>query len=194
MMRILRPSDVKAMRVRLGLTQAQLAELAGVTQPYIAKIEAATADPRLSTLEKISKALERATTMEKHVAVERIMASPIIAVRLSDRVEKAIRFMKSHAISQLPVLDGDVHVGSISETTIVHKITSGENMSKLLKRGIGELMEGPFPAVGKDADIDIVYPLLMHEPAVLVMGHGKAIGIVTKADLFKLAGKMEIKS
>lgn len=193
-MRILRPSEVKTMRVRLGLTQAQLAELAGVTQAYISKIEAAAADPRISTLEKISKALEQATATEKRAVVGQIMASPMIAVRPGDRVEKAIRLMKSYDISQLPVLDGDVHVGSISEATIVHKIASGENMSKLLRRGIGELMEGPFPTVGKDADVDILYPLLMHEPAVLVMEQGKAIGIVTKADLFKLAEKLRIKS
>ena len=182
------------MRVRLGLTQAELAELAGVTQAYVSKIEAAAVDPRISTLEKISKALEQATATEKRAVVGQIMASPMIAVRPGDRVEKAIRLMKSYDISQLPVLDGDVHVGSISEATIVHKIASGENMSKLLRRGIGELMEGPFPTVGKDADVDILYPLLMHEPAVLVMEQGKAIGIVTKADLFKLAEKLRIKS
>lgn len=190
-MRILRPSEVKAMRTRLGLTQVQLAELAGVTQAYIAKIETGTADPRVSTLEKISKALERATAMETRIVVEQIMASPIIVVKPSDRVEKAIRLMKSYDISQLPVLDGDAHVGSISEATIVHRIASGENMPKLLKRSTGELMEGPFPTVSKDVDVDAVYALLKHEPAVLVMEHGRVIGIVTKADLFKLAGKIK---
>ncbi len=182
------------MRTRLGLTQVQLAELAGVTQAYIAKIEAGDADPRISTLEKISKALERATTEEKRVTVEQIMASPIVAIKSDDRIEKAIRLMKSYDISQLPVLDGEAQVGSISEATIVHKIAAGENMHKLLRRSISEMMEGPLPTVGKDVDVNVVYPLLEHEPAVLVVEHGKVTGIVTKADLFKLAGKLRAKS
>lgn len=190
-MRILRLSEIRTMRTRLGLTQAQLAELAGVSQAYIAKIEAGTVDPRISTLEKISKALERATTMEKRVTVEQIMASPIITVKPNDKIEKAIRLMESNYISQLPVLKGGTQVGSISEGTIVRKIASGEDMLKLLKRGVKEIMEDPFPTVSKNADLDLVYHLLEHGAAVLVIEHGRAVGIATKADVFKLMGKLE---
>jgi predicted transcriptional regulator len=102
--------------------------------------------------------------------------------------------MKSYDISQLPVLEGEAQVGSISEATIVHKIAAGENMHKLLRYNISEMMEGPLPTVGKDVDVDVIYPILEHEPAVLVMEHGKVAGIVTKADLFKLAGKLRTKS
>lgn len=193
-MRILRLSEVKAMRTRLGLSQKQLAELAGVTQAYISKIEARTVDPRVSTLEKISKALERATAMEKRATVGQIMTSPIVAVKSDDRVDKAIQLMKSHDISQLPVLDGEVQVGSISEATVVQRIASGENMARLLKRNVRDIMENSFPTVSKDTDIDVVYSLLEHEPAIIVVERGKVAGIVTKADLFKLAGKPRGKS
>ncbi|MDI6642466.1 MAG: CBS domain-containing protein [Candidatus Hodarchaeaceae archaeon] len=186
---IFKPSEVKVMRVRLGLTQAKLAELAGVTQAYIAKIEAGEADPRVSTLEKISKALEQVGAGEQHISVGQIMSSPIISVRPTDRIERAVRLMKSHDISQLPVLDGDVPVGSVSETTVVRKIASGENMSKLLKRSVSEIMDGPLPTVSKDSDVDVAYHLLEYEPAVVVLERGKAVGIVAKADVFKLTGK-----
>lgn len=179
------------MRARLGITQVELAKLAGVTQAYIAKIEAGTTDPRISTLERISKALERATVAEKYVTVEQIMASPIIAVKPNDKIKKAIRLMEAYNISQLPVLDSEIQVGSVSETTLVRKITSGENMLRLLSRDIKEIMEDPFPSVGKDADVDVVYHLLEHEPAVLVVERGKAVGIVTKADVFKLMGELK---
>ncbi|MDH5443063.1 MAG: CBS domain-containing protein [Candidatus Hadarchaeaceae archaeon] len=193
-MRILRLSEVKAMRTRLGLSQKQLAELAGVTQAYISKIEARTVDPRVSTLEKISKALERATAMEKRANVGQIMTSPIVAVKSDDRVDKAIHLMKSYDISQLPVLDEEVQVGSISEATVMQRIASGENMARLLKRNVRDIMENSFPTVSKDTDIDVVYSLLEHEPAIIVVAHGKVTGIVTKADLFKLAGKPRGKS
>ena len=184
---ILKPSEVKAMRIRLGLSQSKLAELAGVTQAYIAKIEAGKADPRFSTLERISKALERTTAEGQRVLVGRIMSSPIVSAKPTDKIERVVRMMKTHDISQLPVLDRDVQVGSISEGSIVQEIASGENMGKLLRRKVGEIMDEPFPTVGKDADINLVYQLLEHGSAILVVEHGKPVGIVTKADIFKLA-------
>ena len=189
-MGILKPSEVRAMRMRLGLTQAKLAELAGVTQAYIAKIEAGEADPRVSTLERISKALEQVTAEGRRISVSRMMSSPIISVKPDDKIGRAVRLMKSHDISQLPVLKGDVQVGSISETTIVRKLTSGENMLRLLRRNVSEMMDEPLPMVGKDADIDVAYHLLEHEPAVVVVDRGKAIGIVARADVFKLTKKI----
>ncbi len=189
-MKILRPSEIRAMRTKLGLTQAQLAELAGVTQAYIAKIEAGAADPRVSTLEKILKALERATA-EKHISVEEIMTSPIVRVRPGDKVEKAVRLMGSYKISQLPALDGETQVGSISETALMRKITAGEDMSKLVRRSVEEVMENPFPTVSKDTDVDTIYRLLEHSPAILVVDRGRATGIVTKADILKLVSRSE---
>ncbi|RLG57669.1 MAG: inosine-5-monophosphate dehydrogenase [Hadesarchaea archaeon] len=176
-------------RIRAGLTQAKLAELAGVTQAYIAKIEAGEADPRVSTLEKISLALERATTGGRRTTVEELMSSPIISVKPHDKIEQAIRLMLSNDISQLPVLEGGVQVGSISETTFIHRITSGEDISKLLKRSVTEMMDNPFPTVSKDANIEVAYHLLEHEPALVVVDHGRPVGIITKADVFKLTGQ-----
>jgi len=51
--------------LELGLTQVQLAKLAGVTQAYIAKIEAGTADPTVSILEKILETLEKTASEKK---------------------------------------------------------------------------------------------------------------------------------
>lgn len=186
-MGILRPSEIKATRTRVGLTQAKLAELAGVTQAYIAKIEAGLADPRVSTLEKISNVLEQELVKEGRILVGKIMSSPIISVKPDDKIERAVRLMESHDISQLPVLEGGIQIGSISETTFVRKIASGKDMLKLLSGSVSEIMDEPFPTVRKDADISVAYHLLEHEPALVVVEHGKAVGIVTKADVFKLA-------
>lgn len=188
-MRILKPTEIRALRAKLGLTQAQLAELAGVTQAYIAKIEAGTTDPRVSTLEKILTALERAR-VEKRVTAGQIMATPIISVRPNDKIEKAIRLMESYNISQLPILDGATQVGAISETTIMRKIADGEDMFKLVRRNVEETMDNPFPSISKDTDIDTVYHLLEHNPAVLVIDRGRVVGIVTKADVLKLVKEL----
>lgn len=55
--------NVKTRRRALGLTQAGVAKRMGVTQARIAEIETGTANPRLSTIARIAKAL-RTTASE----------------------------------------------------------------------------------------------------------------------------------
>lgn len=56
---------IKESRRASGLTQAELADRAGMTQPVIARLEREGANPRLSTLEKViaatGQSLELAT-------------------------------------------------------------------------------------------------------------------------------------
>lgn len=48
---------LKELRAQQGLTQAALAERAGVTLSYIGRLEIGRHDPQLSTLYKLAKAL-----------------------------------------------------------------------------------------------------------------------------------------
>jgi predicted transcriptional regulator len=189
-MRLMRPEEIRSLRIKLGLTQEQLAELAGVTQAYIAKIEAGIADPKVSTLERILTALEGAKA-QKRITAGQIMNAPIISVKPNDKVEKAIRLMESYDISQLPVLEGSTQIGSIAEATILRKIAEGVDMFKLVRSNVEEIMEDPFPTVGKDTDVDTVCHLLEHNPAVLIVDRNRAIGIVTKADVLKLVNEFK---
>ena len=50
-------SLVRAWREYLGLTQEELAERAGMSQPAVAKLESPTARPRRVTLQKLAAAL-----------------------------------------------------------------------------------------------------------------------------------------
>ncbi len=49
--------QVARLRIRLGLTQAQLAEMVGTKQPSIARLESGASSPSLSFLEKVAEAL-----------------------------------------------------------------------------------------------------------------------------------------
>ena len=50
--------QIKARREALGLTQVDLAKRARLSRGYLIRLEAGQQDPRLSTLEKIAKALK----------------------------------------------------------------------------------------------------------------------------------------
>ncbi len=50
-------SMIKAWREHLGLTQADLADKAGMTQPAVAQLEKSTGNVRTATLEKLANAM-----------------------------------------------------------------------------------------------------------------------------------------
>jgi transcriptional regulator with XRE-family HTH domain len=49
---------IKALREKRGWTQQQLADEAGISRTYLARIETARHDPTLTSLEKIARALK----------------------------------------------------------------------------------------------------------------------------------------
>jgi DNA-binding XRE family transcriptional regulator len=49
---------IKSLRAKRGLTQKQLAERAGISHGYLARLETARQDPSLTILEKLAKALK----------------------------------------------------------------------------------------------------------------------------------------
>jgi transcriptional regulator with XRE-family HTH domain len=49
---------LKALRKTRGMSQEALAERAGISRTYLARLETARQDPTLSTLEKLAKALK----------------------------------------------------------------------------------------------------------------------------------------
>lgn len=177
--------EIKRLRRQANITQTELAKRAGVSQSLIARIEAGTLDPRLSTFKKILDALKQ-VQVEKKRKVEELMSSPVIYVGPDDTVVKVARLMQKNAISQLPVLDKGVQVGSVSETIIINRIATEGDPTRLVNLKVGEIMEDPFPTVSKTANLDVAVSLLRSSPAVLVVDKGRAVGIIAKADAIKL--------
>lgn len=176
------PREIKRIRKELGITQEELARKAGVTQAYIAKLENGKVDPRLSTFNKILEALIECKKAK--LAAKKIMSSPIIAVKPYESVEKVIKLMNENNISQVPVIAGNKIVGSITEKTLVRKSMEYDDIYE--KKAV-EVMDGPFPIVSGDEDIEVVKYLLEEHPAVIVQDkEGRPVGIITRSDLFKL--------
>lgn len=178
--------DTIASRRRvLGLTQAQLAEKAGVSQSYIAKLEAKNIEPSYSKVKAILEVLN-GLEQGRETRVEEIMTTKIISVQQNEVIQKAVDIMRDTGFSQLPVMDEDRPVGSITERTIIDRITSTEEDGPVTEMPISEVMADPFPQVGEDAPVSIIAGLLRIYPAVMVYNKDKITGIVTKADLLKI--------
>lgn len=177
--------EVAKKRRIMGLTQQKLARLAGVSQSLIAKLESQKIDPSYTKVKAIFDALERLQT-ETEVRAEEVLHSKVIGIQKSDQVSKAVQTMADYGYSQLPVFDGEHAVGSISEKTIIGKVSAGKDLNQISKRSVGDVMEEAFPQVGEDAPLPLIASLLQVYPAVLISKKGKVVGIVTKADLLKM--------
>jgi len=177
--------EVAKKRRSMGLTQQKLAHLAGVSQSLIAKLESNKIDPSYTKVKAILDALERLQT-EKEVCANEVLHNQVIGIQKSALVSEAVQMMAEYGYSQLPVFDGDHAVGSISEKTIIGKVSAGKDLSEVSKRSVEKVMEEAFPQVGEDAPLTLISSLLQVYSAVLISRKGKVVGIVTKADLLKM--------
>jgi len=175
---------IAARRRGLGLTQTQLADLAGVSQSYIAKLEARRIEPSYARVKAIFEALQRLEE-GRDVRASEIMTPDVVGVQVGDPVQRAVSLMRTYGYSQLPVFDGGRPVGSLSERTIIDRIVNGEEGGSVAERPVSEIMADAFPQVGEDAPLSLLTSLLRVYPAVLVSRKGEVTGIVTKADLLK---------
>lgn len=174
--------EIKRRRKLLGLTQMQLSKLSGVSQSLIAKIESGTVDPSYSKTKSVFDALESVGREQSNKASD-LMNKKVLKLSPKDSPFKAIKLMQQYSISQLPVFEGGANVGSISEKTLLERISGGVDIST---RTIQEVMDDPFPVVPEASPLDLLVMLLQYNPAVLVDKSGKITGIVTKADLLKV--------
>jgi predicted transcriptional regulator len=169
---------IKELREKLGITQKELAERVGVTQAHIAKIESEKVDARLSTINKIVSILESNQNIAK---CKNFMTKHFISLSSKDKVTKAIQVMRKYNISQIPLIDNNISVGSIRESTIIKNLE--KNISE---KKIKDIMEESFPVIDSNDTIETAKSLLDFHQAVLFTENGRIVGIMTKSDLLRL--------
>ena len=113
------------------------------------------------------------------------MHSPIIHTSSGDSIEEAARIMEEHGVSQMPVIDNGVPVGSLSTDQIVSSMTD-QDLKKVSHFLVKDVMGDSFPTVSPTTDANTVSRILEKNPAVLVFEKGKVTGVVTKHDVMKM--------
>ena len=167
-------SDIKRLRMKVGLSQTALAKKAGVSQAHIAKIESGKVDPRFSTVDRIFRCLKE----EEKDHCRKYMTPHIYGVEQDDSVSRAARMMREKGISQVVVFRGRSVIGMITEEDLLR--FSGDRSSDADKA-----MSEPPPKVVGTTSADTVKDLLLEFPAVIVMEQDEAVGIITRSDLIK---------
>ncbi len=172
-------AKLRRLRTEAGLTQKRLAELVGVSQAHVAKIERGNVDPRLSTINKILRVL----TKVKQKKCGDIMTQEVIFAKANDSILKISEVMIRHAVSQVPVMSGKKVVGTITEETIIRNLRAN-----LAEEKAKNVMDPPLLTVQEDASLDVIRPLLEKHPGILIEKNKEVVGIITRSDLLKTIG------
>jgi cystathionine beta-synthase len=116
----------------------------------------------------------------------------LVIARPYQTVFHALKTMQEQDISQIPVFEENLPIGTIYEDQILTLALQGKDLRKLVVR---EMMAKPLPRVPKNAPVERVTYILSHEnPAVFVEMDDARFEILTKYDLMStVAGLMEQK-
>jgi cystathionine beta-synthase len=112
----------------------------------------------------------------------------VITIDVAATVREAADMMRQYNVSQLPVLDTGILVGSLREEVLMKALLENP---KMYSDYVAKVMEKPFPIVEPGADLEQVYKLLMRgSPAVVVGKENQLEGIITRIDVIGyLAGR-----
>ncbi|MCL1811211.1 MAG: CBS domain-containing protein [Methanomassiliicoccaceae archaeon] len=180
-------SEIRRLRKSLDITQTELSKESGISQSTIAKIERERISASYETVVALFGALERMrqTNMQDMRAID-AASKKVITIQSNEKVHSATELMRSTGFSQLPVLSGDVPVGSISERSIFNLLRAGRTMDELKDTVVSAIMEESFPLVNENTPLSSVTSIMTDCDAVLVFRKGKVVGMITDTDLLKL--------
>ena len=116
----------------------------------------------------------------------------LVIARPYQTVFHALKTMQEQDISQIPVFEENLPIGTVYEDQILSLALQGKDLRKLVVR---EVMSKPLPRVPKNAPVERVTYILSHEnPAVFVEMDETRFEILTKYDLMStVASLMEQK-
>jgi cystathionine beta-synthase len=111
------------------------------------------------------------------------MTKGVFSARPNDNILKISDVMMRQAISQIPVMNGNAVVGTITEETIIKNLRS--NLAEEKARNV---MDSPLPLVQEETSVDTIRQLLEKHQGVLITRRKEIVGIITRSDLLKTIG------
>lgn len=179
-----RIDTIKQIRVKINITQKQLANMAGVSTSMINQIESGRSKPSYDTAKRIFDSLAKLEGQSSLHKAGDFSSKSIIKLEPTATLHDAIKKMQNKSISQIPVFKGKELVGIVSEDGIIKHLADGE--SDLKNAVISEIMEPAPPIVDYDTPANILVPLIKYSKCILVSKNSQISGIITATDTLKM--------
>jgi cystathionine beta-synthase len=126
---------------------------------------------------------ERTFSSARDILRRRIGNTPLFTVTKSSNIGEAIRIMNQQGIDQVPVVEGDEFVGSISASNLLEKIMEDPQAKD---SSVGTLMDRPMQFVSVDTTLDVLSSMLnKNNKALLVRDDSHSVHIITQHDILK---------
>lgn len=182
-------SEIRHKRRQFGLTQKGLAEKSGLSQSLVSKTEAGVLVPNFENAKKLFDCLS-GLGKEKQAKAGEIMKRHVFSVKPHASISHVIKLMTRTAISQVPVIENEKVLGTVSEKSMLQKMHAWNGKQKdLNNEKVSGIMEEAMPVVQEATPLNAIAELLEYAPAVLVARKGKITGIIAKSDLLKASVK-----
>ena len=177
--------SIKQQRLKIGMTQKELGNLVGVSTSMINQIESGRSAPSYKTAKRIFESLaSKESESSTHNAGE-LCSQNIVKLKPINTLHDAIKKMHGSQISQIPIFDGMVPVGVISESGIVEQSANG-NIEIAKKILVQDIMESTPPIVDAETPASTLTPLIKYSKCILVRKGSKIFGIITASDTLKM--------
>ncbi|MBY9005861.1 MAG: CBS domain-containing protein [Candidatus Lokiarchaeota archaeon] len=179
-------AKIKDLRKKLNLSQKELSQKCNISQSSISRIENGGEDPPYSRVKIIFEYLENEKKKKKKISkkIEDITTKQLVSIDSNAKLKEAISLMNKYNISQLPIIENNRNLGSITSKKVQKLIIDNTD---ILNVNIMNLKELPFPEVKYDWSLKDVSNILLKYSAVLVKKYDKYLGIVTDADFLKIS-------
>ena len=178
---------IKQERERLRLSQKQLANMANVSTSMINQIESGRCKPSYETAKRI---FEKLTNFEetKSETAKDICTWKIVKLKITNTIDDARKKMESVGISQIPIFDGKVPKGVVTEEGILKKLDDSGDKSRWKKTQLLDVMENIPAIVTHDTPVKSIVQLVRTGKFLLVTKDTK-FGIITASDALNVMDK-----
>jgi cystathionine beta-synthase len=111
----------------------------------------------------------------------------VISVGPDDTLSHAISKLTEYDISQLPVIDGGVQVGSLTVSSVIKRVKAG---GASMDARVEDVMEAPLTSVDRRTKLLEPAKVLRERNALVVVDGAKVVGVLTTIDVINyLAGR-----
>jgi cystathionine beta-synthase len=105
----------------------------------------------------------------------------LVTVNASDKIGEAILKMNKQGIDQVPVIDNDEFVGSLSDGKVLKALIENPDLKN---QSVREIMDGPFPFVAPHESIDVMSSMIRADrKALMTRDANNQPYIITQSDL-----------
>jgi len=104
---------------------------------------------------------------------------PLVTVSTTAPISNAASLMKSHDITQIPVMQNGQMVGSIDDHTLLSSMLDNPSNSTL----VGDIMGAPYPVVELTTSIEDIAKMVKGGHRAVLVKFGEGLHIITKQDI-----------